>query len=109
MAVGRQNKDTDGIGESLLDVRRSLDINVQQKIVTISSGFAKVVARRAVAISVNIRIFEKFSVADHAIELLHWNKMIMLAVLLTPARRTRGVRDGELEIGNEFQQVVGEG
>src|SRR5204863_1498562 len=88
--------------------RRSLDINVEQEIVSILAGFAQIPPRRAIAVPMYVGIFQELAAPNHIFEILHANKVILFSILLASARVASGVRDGKIKIGNELQQVAGE-
>src|SRR5580658_7167328 len=69
-------------------------------------GLAQKPLRRAVVVSKNQRVLEKFVVHDHGLKFLFGHKGIFLAVLFAATRRARGVRDREIQIMNHLEQFI---
>src|SRR5580658_8558735 len=69
-------------------------------------GLAQKPLRRAVVVSKNQRVLEKFVVHDDGLKFLFGHKEIFLAVLFAATRRARGVRDREIQIMNHLEQFI---
>src|SRR5690348_3094692 len=63
---------------------------------------------RAVVIAENIGVFEEFVAPQHVFESLARNKVVFASVLLAASRRARCVGNGELQVRDEFTDLVNE-
>ena len=109
LAIGRKHEDADGIRQVLFDLGCTLHVDVEKKIVTAASSFAQELARCPVAVSMHVGVFKKLTPRDHLVEDFFIDEVILLSVFLAAARRTRRVGDRENEVGNEFEELIGQG
>src|SRR5208337_1779819 len=96
-AVGRQHENADRLGEFLFHLRGSLHINIEHKVMPLPFRFFEKPPRRAVVIySVDTGMFKECVGANHLLKFLAGNEVVLLTVLLTAPRSTRGVGNGEI-------------
>jgi len=63
-------------------------------------------ARGAVTVAEYLRVFDKLAVRGHGLELLRAHEIVVHAVGLARARRTRGVRYRKREIAHALHEFV---
>ena len=64
-AVGRHDEDAHCVWNFLLDLLRSLHIDIEQQIATIALRLFQKTARRTVVVAEHLRIFQKLLLPDH--------------------------------------------
>src|SRR5580693_482127 len=109
LAVRRQHEDADRIRQLLLDLLGALHINIEKKVVSFLSGVLQKLPRGAVVIPVKVGVLQEFAGSNHSLKFVAWNEMVLLAVLLAAPQSARGVRNREIEIRNQLQQLVDQG
>src|SRR5712692_3738391 len=102
-AIRRQHEDADGIGQSLFDLLRALDVDVEQKVMSFLFRLTQESAGGAVVVAENVGILQKLIGPDHLLKFVMRNEVILLSVLFPAARRTCGVRNGKVEIVNQLK------
>ena len=109
LAIRWHDKNTHRFGKLAFDLLVLLHIDVEQQIMPSLFGLPQDAPRGAVvAVAKHIRMLQEFIFAHHLIKLRTWNEKIFLFILLRPSRRTRGVGDGEVQVGNNLPSFVDE-
>src|SRR5439155_449231 len=93
----RQDEDADRVGIELAHLPRALPVDFEDQVVAALQRIEDQLLRSAVAVAVHLGALEKLAAAAHGEERRVVDEMVVDAVLLARARRSRGVRDGELE------------
>src|SRR5206468_483046 len=93
----RQDEDADRVGIELAHLLRTLPVDFEDQVVAALQRIEDQLLRSAVAVAVHLGALEKLAAAAHGEERRVVDEMVVDAVLLAWARRSRGVRDGELE------------
>src|SRR5205809_881372 len=93
----RQDEDADRVGIELAHLLRALPVDFEDQVVAALQRIEDHLLRSAVAVAVHLGALEKLAAAAHGEERRVVDEMVVDAVLLARARRSRGVRDGELE------------
>src|SRR3989442_383801 len=93
----RQDEDADRVGIELAHLLRALPVDFEDQVVAALQRIEDQLLRSAVAVAVHLGALEKLAAAAHGEECRVVDEMVVDAVLLARARRSRGVRDGEPE------------
>src|SRR5712664_4423794 len=102
---GRQDESAHRIRMLLLDRLASLHVDVEDHQ---ALGVVDRAARRSVMVAVHLRPFHERAFADHLLEPLFADEVVIDAVLLVPAGRARRVADGEDRSGVRRDQAARE-
>src|SRR5205814_839721 len=109
--VQRRRKD-EYVQRSLLqflvavDLPRALIVDVEDHVLAAIEAIDDLPARGPVPVTMNVSPFEKFPSRRHGVELLGLDVVVVDAVALAVARRTRGVRDREVQGDAEGLDLV---
>src|SRR6185312_11849005 len=87
----RQDENADSTLQPLFYLARALYIDIQEHIMAPMFGFLNDSPGSPIIVAENERPFQEFIVHDHAFEGFAGNEVILLAVLLAPARLARGI------------------
>src|SRR5215469_4193417 len=109
LAVGGKDEDADGVAQAALDLGCTLDVDVQQEIMSAATGIPQKLARSAIKVVVDFGMLQELSGPHHAVKLVACNEVILLAMLLAAAAGARGVGNREIKVRNKFQEFVREG
>src|SRR2546427_8779288 len=93
----RQDEDADRVGIEIAHLPRALPVDFEDQVVAALQRIEDQLLRSAVAVAVHLGALQKLAAAAHGEERRVVDEMVVDAILLARARRSRGVRDGELE------------
>src|SRR5208283_49486 len=101
-----QDKDTDGFGYLLLQLSRTLNVDVENHVLALGLAALQDAAMRSIVIPKDQRPFEEFAAADSLFEVLPRDEDVVLAVDLRPARRAGRIGGREDQVPIVRQQAL---
>ena len=87
----------------LMNLRRALNVDVEDDVDSLCDAVDDFGFECSVIISVDFCVFDEVSGFDFLPEIFAGEEMVIDAVLFVSARRARGARDGERNVGMAFQ------
>ena len=107
IARRRQNEDADSLRNPLLQLSRTLDVNVEYQVFAFTPRLVQHFAVRAVVIPKHLSVLQKFATSDTLFEFLRRDINIALPRLLISANGSRGVGNGkpQLRIPRQKQET----
>ncbi|CWT53239.1 Uncharacterised protein [Neisseria meningitidis] len=100
----RQDKDADGFGQRVANLRRALNVDFQNHVIACRRQRIHTLRACAVIVAKYVGVFQKSFLRDKRLKLFFGNKVIMYAVCFAFTRRARRVRHGNAQTVMVCQQ-----
>src|SRR5215472_3651140 len=104
----RQHKNADRIGHGLLNLARTLNVNIEQQVLALGGGFGEEAARGSVIVAENFGMLQELTAGNHFLKFGSRDEEVFAAILLATPRSPRGVGDRKFKVEDETAQFIGE-
>ena len=102
---GRQQKNTDGFGDTPSHLVMTLNVDIEQYIMTGSLSLAQRAPRSAVKVPVNLGPFDKLVPGQHPLKHPARDESVLVPVAFARTCRPCGVRNRKTQTGHRTQEA----